>query len=412
MLDFGSKTLPEKAKNRRRWFGRTVTLSPEMVAKMVKVIDFLAIMTAAAGAFAFYLGLTTHSAAEVERYLLTSSLAATLFVTGFRYIEGYTLMQLRMLRWQLTRAAAIWAITISILLFLAFVGKVSDTYSRGWMLGWIMATMAFILIERGILRIAIARLIQRGYIARSIAIVGAGELGERLIAKFQKSQDKSIAIRGVFDDRVSRVPRSVSGCRVLGNIDDLLRFARQVMLEEVIIALPLSAEQRLKEIIGKLKVLPSDLRLSAESMAESFPLRGMSHLAGAPLLGIVDRPIKHWNAVAKWVEDKVLSAALLFALAPAMALIALLIKLESWGPVLFVQERFGFNSDAIRVYKFRTMYADRSDISGAQRTVYNDPRITRVGRVLRLLSLDELPQLLNVLKGDMSLVGPRPHAIV
>jgi exopolysaccharide biosynthesis polyprenyl glycosylphosphotransferase len=198
---------------------------------------------------------------------------------------------------------------------------------------------------------------------------------------------------------------------VLGNTDDLLRFAREVMLDEVIIALPLSAERRLKEIIDKLKVLPTDLRLSAEAIAENFPLRGMSHLAGAPLLGIVDRPIKHWNAVAKWVEDKVLSATLLFALAPAMALIALLIKLESRGSVLFVQERFGFNNKAIRVYKFRTMYADRGDISGAQRTVYKDPRITRVGRVLRLLSLDELPQLLNVLKGDMSLVGPRPHAI-
>jgi exopolysaccharide biosynthesis polyprenyl glycosylphosphotransferase len=146
-------------------------------------------------------------------------------------------------------------------------------------------------------------------------------------------------------------------------------------------------------------------------MAANFPVCGMSYLGEAPLLGIVDRPIKHWSALAKWVEDKVLSTVLLFGFAPAMAIIALLIKLESRGPVLFVQERFGFNNKTIRVLKFRTMYEARSDLSGAERTVRNDPRVTRLGRVLRALSLDELPQLLNVLRGDMSLVGPRAHPI-
>jgi lipopolysaccharide/colanic/teichoic acid biosynthesis glycosyltransferase len=139
----------------------------------------------------------------------------------------------------------------------------------------------------------------------------------------------------------------------------------------VIIALPLSAERRLRVIVDKLKVLPADLRLSADPIAENFPIRGPSYLGDVPLIGIVDRPIKHWNAVAKWVEDKVLSTLLLFVFAPAMAIIGLLIKLESRGPMLFVQERFGFNNDVIRVYKFRTMYADRCDSSGARRTVHN-----------------------------------------
>jgi exopolysaccharide biosynthesis polyprenyl glycosylphosphotransferase len=130
------------------------------------------------------------------------------------------------------------------------------------------------------------------------------------------------------------------------------------------------------------------------------------------MLDIAERPLKHWNALAKLIEDKVLGLLLLILFAPAMAVIALLIKLDSRGPVLFVQERFGFNNNAIRVLKFRTMYTERADLSGAQRTVRNDPRVTRVGRLLRALSLDELPQLINVVRGDMSLVGPRPHAIV
>jgi polysaccharide biosynthesis protein PslA len=115
--------------------------------------------------------------------------------------------------------------------------------------------------------------------------------------------------------------------------------------------------------------------------------------------------------LCKWLEDKVLSALLLVFCAPMLAIIAALIKLDSRGPILFVQDRFGINNGVIRVLKFRTMYVDRSDSSGAERTVSNDPRVTRVGRFLRKWSLDELPQLINVLRGDMSLVGPRPHAI-
>ena len=244
--------------------------------------------------------------------------------------------------------------------------------------------------------------------ARNIAIVGANSYGERLIAKLRNSQDL-ITIQGVFDDLESGVPYSIGGCNVLGNIDDLVQFGRQIQLDDVIIALPLTADRRVQEIVDKLKVLPADLLVSARSsIAEKFPIRGVSYLGGVPLIAVADRPIKHWNAIAKWVEDKFLGGLLLFLFAPAIAIIGLLIKLESRGPMLFVQERFGFNNEVIRIYKFRTMYTDLCDSSGARRTVHNDPRVTRVGRVLRRLSLDELPQLLNVLKGEMSLVGPRP----
>lgn len=199
---------------------------------------------------------------------------------------------------------------------------------------------------------------------------------------------------------------------MLGDTDDLLDFVGQVPVDEVIIALPLSAEQRLNALVHKLKALSADLRVAAEPMAGNLRIRSISYVGGVPLFGIVDRPLKHWNGIAKSVQDKVLSAILLLLLAPTMAIIALLIKLDSRGPVFFVQERFGFNNNIIRVLKFRTMYADHGDISGAQRTVPNDTRVTRVGRVLRALSFDELPQLLNVLRGDMSLVGPRPHPIM
>jgi Undecaprenyl-phosphate glucose phosphotransferase len=288
---------------------------------------------------------------------------------------------------------------------------VSDTYSRDWLLSWAVSAAILILIQRGVLRSILVAWIRAGYLVRNIAIVGAGEEGERLVAKLRASGDSSIAICGVFDDRESRVPRVVCGHRVLGNTNDLLRTAQRVPVEEIIIALPLGAERRVKELVDILKRLPSDLRVSAETFAGQVPIRSMSYAGGVPLLAIVDRPIKHWSAVAKWVEDKVVSALLLLLFAPLMMIIALLIKLDSRGPVFFIQDRFGFNNSVIRVFKFRTMDAERCDASGAQRTIYNDPRVTRVGRVLRALSLDELPQLFNVLIGDMSLIGPRPHPI-
>lgn len=387
-----------------------VAVAPEMLGGIVKVLDVGAVVGMSAAVFAFYFGFSNGLLAELERYLLTSALGALLFVAGFQYIEGYEVRQLTMLNWQLVRVAAVWAITISVLLLLAFVCKLSETYSRIWVLGWSSTTLTVMLTQRAAVRFLIALQYSRG-IVRNIAIVGAGEDGALLIRKLQNSQHTGIAIHGLFDDRMSRVAHSICGHPRLGNTDDLLQFARQVPLDELIIALPLSAKKRLKAIYDKLKVLPADLRLSAESMGENFPLRGITYLAGVPLVEIAERPIKHWNALAKWSEDKLLSALLLLLFAPTMVLIALLIKLESRGPVLFRQERFGFNNKPIAVLKFRTMYADLGDVSGAHRTLRDDRRVTRVGRLLRRLSLDELPQLINVLKGDMSLVGPRPHPI-
>src|SRR6516162_2546338 len=249
------------------------------------------------------------------------------------------------------------------------------------------------------------------YLARNVAIIGAGTEGQRLLARLREEQDKGVVIRGVFDDRKSRLPGSVCGFSVHGTTDDLLNVARQTTIDEVIIALPLDAEQRLKSLCDKMKALAIDVRLSLEPLAEVFDVRGLGYVGTVPVFEVVDRPLKNWRAVVKWVEDRLLGSLLLVLASPLVAVIAILIKLDSPGPVFFKQTRFGFNNQPIRVLKFRTMHVNRGDPSGAQRTVRNDPRVTRFGRILRWLSLDELPQLINVAGGDMSLVGPRPHAV-
>jgi Undecaprenyl-phosphate glucose phosphotransferase len=396
---------------RQRVFRRYAWQSPEIVAVMVGAIDFFVVPAAAAAVFPLYFKVVNPSATPAERYIFPAMLAATLFVGGFERLGGYQLKQLSKLHWQLTRVTATWVATVSILLSMAFLGKLSEIYSRGWALGWIIAVPALLLTGRGVLHCAISSWIQCGYLAHRVVVVGAGKEGQRLIAKLQEANGHGIAVRGVFDDRRSRVPESIGDLKVFGTTEDLLHFVRRVPIDEVIVALPLDAEQRLKELCDKLKVLAIDVRLSIEPLAETLQVRKIGYVGDVPVLDVADRPLKHWRAIAKWIEDKVLATLTLILVGPLMAVIALCIKLDSRGPVIFVQQRFGFDNRVIRVFKFRTMYADQGDPSGAQRTVQKDPRITGVGRVLRSLSLDELPQLMNVLRGDMSLVGPRPHAI-
>jgi Undecaprenyl-phosphate glucose phosphotransferase len=395
----------ERRRQRPGW------LSPEIVAFLVGGLDWCLVLAAAAAAFTAYSGVMDHSVEAPGRHLLTAFLAATLFVGAFERLGGYRLKQLSQLNWQLTHIPMTWGATLSVVLLVAFLSKTSDTYSRGWTLAWIIATPLLLLVGRHLIHAAIVARNGDSYFARNIAVVGAGDEGQRLIEKLQRGRDKSVVVRGIFDDRKSRLPGSVCNVPVRGTTDDLLRFARSEPIDEIVIALPLHAEQRLQVLCDKMKALAIDVRLSIESLAETFNVRSTGYIGDVPVLEVIDRPLKNWRALAKWTEDKLLGSLLLVFAGPLMVLIAVLIKLDSPGPVLFVQRRFGFNNEEIRVLKFRTMYIDRSDPTGAQRTVRDDPRVTRLGRILRWLSFDELPQLLNVVRGDMSLVGPRPHAI-
>ena len=396
---------------RNRPLHRPAWLSPEMTAFMVGASDFSLVLSAAAVAFAAYPEVMDQAVPEPGRHVLTSFLAATLFVGVFARLGGYRCKHLGTLNWQFPRTLMTWGLTVSVVLLVAFLSKTSVSYSRGWALVWIITTTILLLTGRCFLHAVVTSRAGGSYFARKVAIIGAGKEGERLIARLRDEQDKSVLICGVFDDRKARLPGSVCGLRVLGTTDDFLRFARSAPIDEVVIALPVGAEQRLKSLCDKMKELAIDVRLSLEPLAESLNVRSMGRLGSVPVLEVVDRPVKNWGAVAKWIQDKLISSLLLVFLGPLMALIALLIKLDSPGSVFFVQKRFGFNNEVIWVLKFRTMHVDCSDPSGALRTLQNDPRVTRVGRVLRALSIDELPQLINVLRGDMSLVGPRPHPV-
>jgi Undecaprenyl-phosphate glucose phosphotransferase len=243
-------------------------------------------------------------------------------------------------------------------------------------------------------------------------IVGGGKDAEVLIEQIRESASNDILLLGLFDDRIDdRSPDMVAGYAKLGKVADLIEFARRTQVDLVMVSMPLSAEKRVLDMLTQLWVLPVDIRLSAHMSKLKFTNKAYSYVGDIAVFDMADRPISDWNLVFKWVFDKVVALTALILLSPVMVAAAIAVKLESKGPVFFMQQRHGFNNELIKVYKFRSMRVETLDHNAVKQVTRGDPRVTKVGRFIRKTSIDELPQLFNVLKGELSVVGPRPHAL-
>jgi len=283
---------------------------------------------------------------------------------------------------------------------------------RQWVVAWVASAGALLAVSRAVLARKAAIWSREGRLARRTVIVGGGEAAERLITGLERSGRDSIRILGLFDDRDdARSPEMVGAYCKLGRFADLEGFCREQRIDLLIIALPPTAEERILQIMKKLWVLPVDVRVAAHESKLKLRSRAYNYIGDVPFLPVFDKPMSDWSVALKAIEDRVLAAIGLAALSPLLALIALAVKFDSKGPVFFKQKRHGFNNEEIDVYKFRSMYTDRCDQSGVAAVTRGDPRVTRVGAFLRRSSLDELPQLINVLRGELSLVGPRPHVM-
>ena len=306
-----------------------------------------------------------------------------------------------------------WTLVFVGALALQFFLKLDGQFSRVWLAGWYLFGLAALMSERFALAAFVRALTRQGKLDRRTAIVGGGPSAEPVLRALAAQDDGDLRILGVFDDRSdARSPDVVAGFPKLGSIDELVEFARRTRLDLVIFTLPISAEERLLQMLRKLWVLPVDIRLAAHSNKLRFRPRSYSYIGDMPVIDIFDKPIADWDVFVKAAFDKIVGALCLIALSPAMLAVAIAVKLNSRGPALFKQSRYGFNNEKIEVYKFRSMYVDQLDVEARRLVTRNDPRVTRVGRFIRRTSLDELPQLFNVVfKGDLSLVGPRPHAM-
>jgi Undecaprenyl-phosphate glucose phosphotransferase len=331
----------------------------------------------------------------------------------FQAIGAYSIASFRSLVIFGLRVIAGWSLVFLFVLAVVFFAKLGETFSRVWLAGWFILGLGMPLLERVLLAVIASALTRRGSFDRRTAIVGGGEAAEAMIRALDAQVDTGIRLVGVFDDRAEdRSPDIVCGYPKLGSTDDLVEYARRTNLDLIIFTLPISAETRLLQMLNKLWILPIDIRLSAHSSRLRLRPRAYSYIGTVPVLDLFDKPIADWDIVLKWLFDKIVGSVMLVLLSPILLATAVAVKLDSRGPVLFRQKRYGFNNELIEVFKFRSMHVDQLDPTAAKLVTRNDPRVTRVGRFIRKTSIDELPQLFNVVfRGNLSLVGPRPHAL-
>lgn len=313
---------------------------------------------------------------------------------------------------QTAKVLGILAVNFLTFLALAFAMKVSVQFSRIWVFSWFLSSAYLIFLNRIYCHSILMRWAKAGRVSRKIAIIGAGEQAKRFLGQLQRANEPWNNLVGIFDERKARIGPSFLGVPVLGNINALLNFVRKNRVDDVIITLPWNADKRIMQIISKIEELPVHVRLGSD-LAGFLRLRpSYSSISGVPILDVVDKPLDGWKYALKMAEDKILGLFFIVMFLPLMLLVTLAIKLESNGPVFFRQKRYGFNNKEFTVFKFRSMYHQRPPDNGVPQAKRNDPRVTRVGAFIRKTSLDELPQLFNVLNGTMSVVGPRPHAVV
>ena len=381
----------------------------DLVVFGMRVVEFLTVLLA--GVIALYMWAERIPAGEIPNYGRAMLGGALVFALVAEIMGAYDVDCHFSLRISWQRIMGGWLITGLFLVTIGFLLKVSENFSRGWSVTWFVTATVMLIGTRASMTLWIRRLKSHGVFNSRVAIFGASTQGQKLAQYIRGNSKLTITLVGFFDDRRDgRVPVIVDDLPVFGTLDDLVAMIRDGLIDQVIVALPWSAEARIQQVVQKLALTPVRIRLAPDLANFAFATRPLVLLGDLPVITLFERPISGTDAIVKRAEDVILTGLILLLLAPVMALVALAVKLDSPGPVFFRQPREGFNSKTFRVFKFRSMTDDQCETDSIKQATRGDQRVTRVGRIIRATSLDELPQLFNVLQGDMSLVGPRPHA--
>jgi Undecaprenyl-phosphate glucose phosphotransferase len=384
-------------------------ISPGLLSFLARFADFAMLVALSAAIFVVYV---VPSDGYGWRYLGAVLFLPAVTIALIGAFNGYTLAAYRRLLPEAGRAMLMWTGAFGAFTLLLFFLKMGEEFSRVWLAAWFLSGIVSLVLVRVVLHRQVSRWTESGVLERRAVLVGGGDEAVELIRALADEPANDIRICGIFDDRDDeRVPALKEGYAKLGRIDELLEFGRQAEIDMLIVALPVSAEQRLVDLLKKLWVLPIDIRLSAGASKLRFRPRAYSYVGSVPFLDLFDKPIADWDSLLKRAFDIVVASLALIALSPLMLLTMAAIRLDSAGPVFFRQRRYGFNNEPIEVFKFRSMYHHMADPAAKQVVTKDDPRVTRVGRFIRKTSIDELPQLFNVILGSLSLVGPRPHAV-
>lgn len=386
---------------------RRIPFSRAIYGDLVQFSDFVMVTLASVAVAYLYHHYVLVIPTDVQRFVAAGIVGATGLTALLRRDGFYEFDALLSSSRAMRAVIARWALIVLGLIAFGFALKVSEHFSRFWLFAWTGVVAVSLICARIVAAAVLRRAVREGGVfSRRIAIVGANEVGARF-TEHAANPERAISIVGVF----SAGPEdAASGRAPDGDLRALERAARAGEIDDVVIAMPRLSREAMAALVNRLSALPVSLAICPNSHWLDHAGGDVIKIGGAPLLTLYRRPLEGWGGLLKAVEDYAIGVPAFLLLSPLMLAIAVAIKIEGKGPILFTQQRHGFNHKVFRIYKFRTMTVqeDGADIAQVRRS---DPRVTDLGAFLRRYSLDELPQIFNVLKGDMSLVGPRPHAL-
>ena len=373
----------------------------------IKLVDFFLVaglLYLLAAAKYFYFGGGLHPDLHVTVALVGAAILQFLASVS----EFYRSITERTNSKHITKIVLIWLITCALVLLWGFVVGETDKFARSVIGLWFALTPVVLIAWHLMIRMAVASI--RANSASDVVVFGAGEVGEKFAREVRQSPWLGYKIAGFFDDKIAQ-GETVAGMPVLGSITDGIELAKKSQWRKAYIALPLKAQDKIEEIIDQLADSAVDIELIPDIFGFELINAKISQVGSLPVIALQASPISGYNAALKRLMDIIVSAAILAITSPLLLAIALAIKIENPNlPIIFKQRRCGLNGKEVIVWKFRTMTV-LEDGDRVEQAKQNDTRTTKLGKFLRRLSLDELPQLFNVIAGSMSLVGPRPHAI-
>ena len=302
-----------------------------------------------------------------------------------------------------------WAVIVIILLFFGYATKYLGAFNPIVLATWIAFVPVVLYVAHRALPLVLPKILEmEGY--RTAVIVGLTEPGRRLAEQFARSHFLGVNVLGFFDDRGPNRLGELPEAGIKGKLADVPGFAKANSVEAIFIALPMASQPRILKLLDELRDTTASIYFVPDMFLTDLIQARMDDINGLPVVAVCETPFFGVNGLVKRLEDVVLASLILVAISPLLVATAAAVKLTSPGPVIFRQRRYGLDGKEIVVYKFRTMRVMEGGASVPQATE-DDPRVTRLGHFLRKMSIDELPQFVNVLQGRMSIVGPRPHAV-
>ena len=382
-------------------------LPGSVVVDLYSLVDIGLIVVAALAAKYFYIGqILGHFPSDLPYF--SASLIVALF--AFIQMRKSGLYSIERANDHSIRLRSILTAIVSAFLFAlmaAYLLKIADNFSRGWAIIWLATSLGAVSVWHVVKARQLKALIAGGRLSRRVAVIGDREVVDQFLGPLRRDRTVQVALSYCFASRGEGMDRSIEDDP---GLDRFIAIAQRQGIDDILIAMRFGRTEAVAQLVERCSQLSANIRLYHPFLSNRGPALGSFRIADLTLFNAQTAPLSPWEFVAKSTFDRVVAALLVAALSPLLVVIAALIKIESRGPVFFAQRRAGLDHAEFRVLKFRTMSCveDGPVVHQASR---NDSRVTRLGNILRRTSLDELPQLINVIRGEMSLVGPRPHAL-